>query len=479
MNIACRDCMNLERLQLLALIALLSLGALTSLGGGFATSIRGSADDAVAETPTLASRSEAAFGSSLRRLFGVDAKSGLYVPEQAAGQFETVRYAFGDNKNPVQFSMELEGSQPRGVVNYYRPEDVTEEDWLAMTPAARVRFADAKGDRRWYGWKRLSISPEWMRRELATEARGDVWEITTATYTETLDETWRHVKLLESETGAGGFHYHTTFLPEPELATELSTYLAHIDEVHSTAMYDWDPVARANRTAQANATSDEKLRSSYLFSNVGHQYLRPQLKANIDRIEEAIARGRATTQKLYSVGFRSGGTYGNTGRVGYEFRAVGQDRVKNRAFLERTVEFLENPRETDLRILGETDTFRIADLVGLDRLSDQTVRRIGEPATSGTLERILNLANGSKDSRTKYHLVNWGYPMLRWEERPHLMKLEAKIKQARERYVNEVGEIAAQFEQVGTEGRRSRDFADRLNYAVERFVHDSQIATVY
>ncbi len=375
--------------------------------------------------------------------------------------------------------MELEGVAPRGVTNFYRPGDVPEAKWLAMSTRERYAFVQNKDRWRWGRWERLSTAPDWMRERLATEASGDVWEITTATYTNTLDETWSHVNLLENATGAGGFHYHTTFLPEPELAAELSTYLAHVDEVHSTAMYDWSPQSQAARLVEARATTDPKLRSNVLFSNVGHRYLRPQLQSNLDEIESAISEGRGTTHKLHSVGFRSGQTYGSTGRVGYEFRAVGSDRMKNRLFLERTVEFLEKPNDTNLAVLEGTPSFRIQDLIGLDRLSSKTVERIGGESLAATLEEIARSGNKSDAARINYRTVNWGYPMLKWEERPHLTRLERQIKRARERFVNEVGAIAEEFGNAGTRAEHNREFADRVNYAVETFVHDSGIARVY
>lgn len=313
-----------------------------------------------------------------------------------------------------------------------------------------------------------------MRNKLAIEADGSVWEITNHTYAETLSEAWEQAGFLRRATHEDAFHHHVTFFPERSLADEITAFLSHVDLTQTSNMYNRSASWRAERLQQATTRSGHGLR----FSNVAHRFLGPHPHTQLLRIRHSIAAGDARQEKMHSVGLRSRGIYGSSGRIGYEFRAGTALPERIAPILRRTVEFLENPAGTNLRIQDDGPSFFIEDLKNLDGLRSTSIDRIGGETMSRSLRKIENAGNSDRPPLQRYQAIRWGYPMVRWEERPHLVHLEAKIKAARERYVNEVGEIVQRYIDTG-EPNADHSFADQMSYAVERFVHDSQIASSY
>lgn len=469
-----------ERLQLLILLALLSVASLGALGEGLDASIAEELKSSPVTVPALVSQ-RAAMAASLGRHL-VDAQhvsepppSGLVLAEQA-DSFGRIRHAFGDKQNPIQFSMELEGRKAQGIVDLYRPKNVREDDWLSMSLGERLAFVESLGSApwAWNSWLRLSTAPEWMRSVLQSEAQGRFWEISTQTYSDTLDEMWQQAELLREATGSEAFHYHVSFRPEQRFASELAVYLAHVDEVFTTHMFDVDPVERGMRLANARSVSSESLRDQQLFSSVAHPFLGPQVQSKLDLVARSAGpEVEHAGLKYHSVGYRHGAApYNDEDRVGFEFRATGPAE-KDRAFLELTVEFLESPASVNLAMMPGAP-FYIADLKELDRLSPATRARFGDATVSRALSAIAESGNMRGVPDVKYTAIRWAYPLLKWEERPYLRAAASRIKEARRAFTEEVLEIVRAYQAEGKPGDRS--YADRMNYAVERFVHDAEIA---
>ncbi len=474
----------LSRTVLLCLIAGVGVSSFASFGQASTRAIRGTAHDArigirSGYSGILASRTLGGVARAVRTLF--------QVGEEAIGvdraphflrtiDWKTQRYAFGNDDNPIQFSFELEGNHARGVTDYYRPSELPEEAWWKMSDSARAEYVRGRVPVTWNGWVRREGSPSWMHETLFTEADGAVWEIKSAGHVDTLDEMWRQVSLLRQDTGSTAFHFHVTFQPDRQWAKEVAAYLAHMDESFTTQMYDRASGRRRLGLIKAKFKSEQE--PVLLFSNVAHRFLRPQREAHLQAIARGLADSLAEislTHKLHSVGFRDD-VYDALNRVGYELRAVSKDAQFNRAWLEQTVSFLENPRETVLGEAADGVPITIDELIEMDHLSQASLDRLGAEAVVPTLQEIADRGHSARAERVSYDAMHWSYPMLNWEGRPHLANRTQAIQHARNRFVRRVAEIAAEFQGASEGAKYSRRWADSLNYAVETFVHRSGIA---
>ena len=234
--------------------------------------------------------------------------------------------------------------------------------------------------------------------------------------------------------GPGGFHYHTTFRPDPRFADEITEMLAQGGEYTTLKLF------------AGSADS------------VHHPYLGIYTAETLQRIRAGLRSEEIIGDKFAGFALREPyATYGDTGRLGFELRGLTSvDDAK--VAVTNMVRFLESPDTALVKFGTQGKPYRMADVVGVDRLSSKTVNRF-----SRTTQEFLRKAAGNAhpDKRTQASTgaleERWALPLVKWELRGHI-PTDAKpaINKARAKFLQQIDALAASYhgKPVGAEAQQ-------------------------
>lgn len=350
--------------MLVALVAVAGVVSLTTLGGAERDAIApGVGDGPPPRTASLRSPPRVTASRSIdpgSSTAAVSVQAGvadiIWHVDEAAELLEEARrarnvkwaeprFAFGDPKNAIQFSLELEGAGGEiGAV--YRPKEIRESRWAAKDPDAqaayleRTRVDEVDGRDTWDGLILRRDVPYPLVRKLERDVDAR-WETKTRGFVRTLDELFAQASYLEEEVGTGGFHWHVSFDRDLEHADALEQYWRHADEYLRLQMITEGP------------------------DTVVSPYVKPPDPGEIDDVRETFRDAEYYGSKFHPIGVRTH-LYGNDRRIGFEVRSVNYDLERAGRVLNATVATLEDPKHASFAFTRGARRRGLSSLRGVD-----------------------------------------------------------------------------------------------------------------
>lgn len=364
----------------------------------------------------------------------IGASAGGHAAGGAAQGVVFLANAFGDPTNQITFSWEMEGGDPR-IFNYYRPEELTDEQWFAIPIHDRRNWLQQK-NMSYEGMPRTAKAPDYLKKTLHNEVGGalGVWETCTNGCVTEIEELVKQARWAQENLDEqGGFHFHVAFKHKPEYADAIADYLLHGNEFITLDMFASHP------------------------SNIHHKYLAPMGAPMAKQIRQGIASGSPENNKFYCLGFRTGlykggGDYSDSSIVGLEVRAINYDVPLAERFIKATVGYLEDPKNAKVSYGGATWTG--AEMHEAERLGPQTFERL-DPKVQEFLKKAADVA-ADKPFLGSPLLERWTVPMIAWENRSMIPEgHKAKLRELREKFVGRLKALAERYgDQVTAEAQR-------------------------
>ena len=372
------------------------------------------------------------------------------VDDEIAEVWRTAQVAFGDRGNAIQMSWELEGTSLR-VTDFYRPSHLSDAQWLALDDGYRFEEVAQSG---WHDFQRLQTAPEFLPDQLKVEANQAVWELASPGHVGTLDTLFEHGRQVAEIDPQGGFHWHVTFLPEADLADEITAFAAQADEYVTLQLY---------------AAHAANVHNSYLgiYSSDGLAALRAGLRTGADDVG----------YKWTSVAVRSR-LYDDPRRIGLEVRAMDDSNLQAvRRTVGNIVMFLRDPHGHGIKLGTEGSAYRIADVIDVERVSGRALQRLA-PETRAFIEQAARAAREGPRfegvETADLLLDRWAIPMVQWEARPYLPQAVVDaVGAARQRFVERLTVFAERYAATGrVPGMEMQDVIER---AVSEFARDTRL----
>jgi len=321
-----------------------------------------------------------------------------------------------------------------GVLDVYRPADISERSWSAMSRNERLEdaFEQVSVDRSLFvGWVRRRSARSFYEEEL--ERIGSVsFETKASGPVTTLAEAFDHALSARESLGPGSFHWHVSFVPERAHADEISDMLVALND-ESTLRNIAESPTRVRSEEHGPISSSEAL-----------------------GVQQSLAKDAwATEKKRRSVGLR---TYAD-GRMGFELRWLNGDVERAARRMEAIVRFLDDPGAT-VRLGSRSRGFEAGDLRGLDRVDKSVSARFSAPAARLLAEQV-------------YNDLPFLYPRVRWSEHTYIpARARARIERESDAYERELERIGRRH--GGDTARAGATVA--MEKALHRWARRSRIA---
>ena len=248
----------------------------------------------------------------------------------------------------------------------------------------------------------------------------------------------------------GRTHYNTSFINAPQYATQVTDFIAQVNEYATLRAMTGSPLAVSNRNFGMYSTSA------------------------LERIEAALNTPTPVLEasmKGASFAIRTGEKYGE-GRVNLELRAITNNLPDARRVLLNTARFLSDPLRAQLQLGTQGRPYTIDEVRNVDRLSWRTVERLPMGVQVMMGEVGDRMTPGPKTPRKPQVLkLRWSIPMVEWEKRPGMPdEMVARVVEARARYLETLEGLAQRSAQTGPDA-----LARALDSAVHVFARSTQL----